>query len=472
MDCPKLTAPELRRRYRQGERQFEGVDLSGESLRGMNLTGINFSSATLNDTDLRSTNFTNATLIGACMYEAKTGMGFPWFISKLVMALALMILSSILSTFFWMHFAAQIVDPGGADALTDTVTGNIVGGGIGLICLFGLLGLIYSRGILKTVRIVLIAIAVAFAIAVVSAIASDIAIDIGIAVVFSVVFDIAIAGSIAAVVASAGAAAGVAAIVIVSAVAVALAVAMMIFVAFVGAIAAAFSIPDLSAVPFAIAGAITLMGTVSTLIMGYLASDKALKGEPSGRLLRNVAVWFAAVGATQFKGADLTDADFSNAILKNARLHDATIVRTRFHLVRHLNLARLGRSILADAEVQNLLITLRGQGKSYIGKNLKGANLAGADVAAANFTNANLSHATFERADLQRVNFTKTQVLDTQFSQADLTGACLEGWTINSMTRLDGAICEHVYLLNNQQERRPNSGSFQPGEFIKLLGLL
>ena len=29
-------------------------------------------------------------------------------------------------------------------------------------------------------------------------------------------------------------------------------------------------------------------------------------------------------------------------------------------------------------------------------------------------------------------------------------------------------ICDHVYLLNNQQERRPSSGSFAPGEFTKL----
>jgi uncharacterized protein YjbI with pentapeptide repeats len=36
----RLTAKELKRRYRAGERNFAGVDLSGESLRGMNLKGI------------------------------------------------------------------------------------------------------------------------------------------------------------------------------------------------------------------------------------------------------------------------------------------------------------------------------------------------------------------------------------------------------------------------------------------------
>ncbi|HEY9729409.1 MAG TPA: hypothetical protein V6D50_23405, partial [Chroococcales cyanobacterium] len=58
--------------------------------------------------------------------------------------------------------------------------------------------------------------------------------------------------------------------------------------------------------------------------------------------------------------------------------------------------------------------------------------------------------------------------LNTNFHEAHLTGACLEAWNIDSTTQLDGAICDYVYLLNNHQERRPNSGEFAPGEFTKL----
>lgn len=49
-----------------------------------------------------------------------------------------------------------------------------------------------------------------------------------------------------------------------------------------------------------------------------------------------------------------------------------------------------------------------------------------------------------------------------------MTGTCLEAWNIDSTTELSGAICKYVYLLNNQRERRPSSGEFQPGEFTKL----
>jgi uncharacterized protein YjbI with pentapeptide repeats len=78
-------------------------------------------------------------------------------------------------------------------------------------------------------------------------------------------------------------------------------------------------------------------------------------------------------------------------------------------------------------------------------------------------TSANLQGAWLERA-----NLTKTQALNTNFHEAHLTGACLEAWNINSTTQLNGAICDYVYLLNNHQERRPNSGEFAPGEFTKL----
>jgi uncharacterized protein YjbI with pentapeptide repeats len=118
--------------------------------------------------------------------------------------------------------------------------------------------------------------------------------------------------------------------------------------------------------------------------------------------------------------------------------------------------------------VQNLLITLRGSSQSYVGLNLKGAHLSGADLADADFTEADLSNATLEGATLERANLTKTQALGANFHQTILTGATLEAWNIDSTTNLEGAICDYVYLLRNQQERRPNSGSFAPGDFTKL----
>ena len=202
--------------------------------------------------------------------------------------------------------------------------------------------------------------------------------------------------------------------------------------------------------------------------MAYALSRRALRGDPRDPWLRSLAVWLAAWGGTRFTGADLTAADCSGASLKGAHLYGATLTRTRFHRAHQVNLARLGKTILADVAVQALLITLRGSGKAYRGKNLQGANLAAADLVGADFTEADLSQATLAGADLQQANLTKTQALGTEFRQADLTGACLEAWNIDSTTQLAGARCDYVYLLGDHQERRPNSGDFQPGEFTKL----
>jgi Pentapeptide repeats (8 copies) len=88
MNRPKLTARELCRRYRQGERNFDNTDLSGESLRGLNLRGIDLSGANLSHTDLRGTNLTDAKLIGAEVCGAKTGVLRRWVVIKVIVALA------------------------------------------------------------------------------------------------------------------------------------------------------------------------------------------------------------------------------------------------------------------------------------------------------------------------------------------------------------------------------------------------
>ncbi|MGH8106993.1 MAG: pentapeptide repeat-containing protein, partial [Arenimonas sp.] len=135
---------------------------------------------------------------------------------------------------------------------------------------------------------------------------------------------------------------------------------------------------------------------------------------------------------------------------------------------KQLERARLKDTILNDKALRDLLVTGQGQHQNYQGKNLKGAYLVNADLAECDLTEADISGANLERADLSRANLTKTQALGTNFQNAVLTGTCLEAWHIDSTTRLDGIVCDHVYLLNGQRERRPSSGHFGPGEFSKL----
>lgn len=97
-------------------------------------------------------------------------------------------------------------------------------------------------------------------------------------------------------------------------------------------------------------------------------------------------------------------------------------------------------------------------------------NLVYADLTDADLTDADLRGAELTGADFTDTNLTLVQALGTDFSQAILTGACIEDWHINNATKLDGVICDYIYLNRNKQERRPSdeNKNFAPGEFTKL----
>jgi uncharacterized protein YjbI with pentapeptide repeats len=184
--------------------------------------------------------------------------------------------------------------------------------------------------------------------------------------------------------------------------------------------------------------------------------------------MKNIAVAFFSIKGTSFRCADLTDADFTFANLKYTDFRNANIIRTNFHKSKDLDFSRVSGTILSDGKVRNLLVSKRGTRKDFFGCNLQGANLAAADLSYANLAAANICDASFAGAWLEGCNFTQTQALNTNFQQAKLTGACLEAWNIDSTTNLDGVICDYVYLLNNQRERRPSSGKFALGDFTKI----
>ena len=73
----KMTAEEVLRRYQDGERDFQRVNLRGQSFKGQNLSGADFSEA-----DIRSTNFSNATLLGVNFTRATGGTQNRWYLVK------------------------------------------------------------------------------------------------------------------------------------------------------------------------------------------------------------------------------------------------------------------------------------------------------------------------------------------------------------------------------------------------------
>jgi uncharacterized protein YjbI with pentapeptide repeats len=145
--------------------------------------------------------------------------------------------------------------------------------------------------------------------------------------------------------------------------------------------------------------------------------------------------------------------DLRGAILNNANLSGINLSYAK------LSYAKLIGANLSDANLISSSLT----GADLIAADLNCANLSGAKLSYANLSSANLSGANLSDAMLAA-----TQALATNFKGAILTGACIEYWNINSYTKLDEIICDYVYQQHHQQERRPSSGNFQPGDLTRL----
>ncbi|BBC24569.1 pentapeptide repeat-containing protein [Pseudanabaena sp. ABRG5-3] len=74
----------------------------------------------------------------------------------------------------------------------------------------------------------------------------------------------------------------------------------------------------------------------------------------------------------------------------------------------------------------------------------------------------------FKKANLTGANFSHALIYNTDFSFALLTGICIEGWLVDSLTIFTKSQCEYLYW-QSQQERYPQTGKFQDHEWEKFL---
>jgi Pentapeptide repeats (8 copies) len=118
-----------------------------------------------------------------------------------------------------------------------------------------------------------------------------------------------------------------------------------------------------------------------------------------------------------------------------------------------------------------LLISRKGNGSIYSDLDLSERDLNGVELIKANLNGADLTGSNLQNADLTLANLTNVKAGNTDFSDTTLTGACIQNWTINSETKFDGLVCEHIFLTPDRdpQNRRPLSGSFEPGDFELLV---
>ena len=226
---------------------------------------------------------------------------------------------------------------------------------------------------------------------------------------------------------------------------------------------------------------------------------RALKGDERDAWIRSIAIAFAAIGGTSFRGATLTDADFSQARLKSTDFRRSVLLRTRWREADKLDYVRPGETYLNNPKVRELVLTGNGQGQSYsyllnlaginlqdanlvkadfTGSNLKDGSLQGANLANASFNGANLNGAYLQDADLTNTQLAQTQLDEADLTGTTLTGACIEDWGITTRTKLHGIRCDYVFMRllsdrrpDQNRHRKPDDWdkTFADGEFVDFI---
>ncbi len=276
--------------------------------------------------------------------------------------------------------------------------------------------------------------------------------------------------------------------------------------------------------------------TTGSILLGTYIGLQTIKDNPNYRVIRDRAVsfchWLSRFG-TQFRGSNLTLADFSFASLKNADFTNANLTHAVWYKVRQLQYARFGRNnYLRYPQIRQILTQQTSHfprqsrhirkwiliyrnwpkvlkklihacltKKPYkLSKNFDKCDLRGIRLSCPRSSPYsdnlpdqslrhqpfNLSHASFEEADLRHsdlrganlrgVNFIGAQLDQADLSGSDITDACIQNWQITPETNFEQVRCKRLQLEKKiSQDIEPASKNFNEGEslnFSKLQTLI
>ncbi|MEG4530514.1 pentapeptide repeat-containing protein [Microcoleus sp. D2_18a_D3] len=216
--------------------------------------------------------------------------------------------------------------------------------------------------------------------------------------------------------------------------------------------------------------------SLSSLPIVFYVQQKALAGERKYLFFKSLAISLSSKIGTTFEKADLTDANFTGAVLGNTDFREANLTRTCWRNARNLHKARVEGTYLENEKIRQLLVTGDGREQNFDGLDLRGCNLRNADLTDASFINAKLSEATLEGANLTRAKLVKAQLYGTNLTNAILTGACIQDWAISLDTQLEGIKCEYIYMRLATKEdgdpwRKPDNRNetFKDGDFTDFI---
>ncbi|NEU78838.1 pentapeptide repeat-containing protein [Nostoc sp. UIC 10630] len=199
-----------------------------------------------------------------------------------------------------------------------------------------------------------------------------------------------------------------------------------------------------------------LAASIVTAVVTFV-SQRSLNGDRQLTGVEKFASIFATTGSTTFHGADLTDADFTQATLKIADFRAANLTQTSWLHTKKLDHACTEGSYLVHPQVRQLVTTRAAQDKIFDSLDLQGIDLHGVNLVDSSFIGTNL-----RAANLQNSDFSRAKLVRTLLDQADLTGACftgayLQNLEITSATQLKNVTCKYLFT------RLPSPDNPDPG---------
>jgi len=237
-----------------------------------------------------------------------------------------------------------------------------------------------------------------------------------------------------------------------------------------------FSLWQAGAAPWKVVGALVLlfvMVGIVAILSSYI-SWQALQGEAKFAFIRKLAFNLSATGGTSFRGADLTNVNFTNARLKGTDLRGTKMGRTCWFNTQALEQAKMSKTYLNLPAIQQLVVTGDGHNGNFDRQNLQGIHLQQATLTDASFIGADLYQADLRASDLSRAKLVRVNLAQADLTGACLTGACIQDWGATASTHLESVVCDYIYMRlptddNPDPNRIPHQDQFQAGEFQQLM---
>jgi uncharacterized protein YjbI with pentapeptide repeats len=434
---------------------YENATLRGRSFKGKNLSGINFSNA-----DIRGTNFTNSTLTGANFAHTQAGLVPFHSVGLIVGSLILVAIAGLvigLSSAFPAFIAGLFA--------TKNTTGKELLTTFGLSILASFIWIIIRQGLAASLVMIAVITAIMTAI-VVYAGGSDISAT---AVLQAAIIAMIMAGVLVmslslSIILS-----------ITTAKALALPVILALAIAIVGGKEGIKGTP-FESLPISISLCITGFISITLIGLSVYISIQAMYGDPKYRLIRVMSISLCASLGTSFRGANLTDADFTQAALPYTDFRKATLKRTSWLQSRKLDLSRVEGTYLEKPSLRHLVVSRDGHGNVYDYTKLQGLNLQSANLVDTSFIGVDLSESNLEGANLSKAILAEAKLYGANISNAILTGACIEDWAISTDLIYDNISCDEIFMRlitheNKNSCRKPDDWNekFQPGDFADFI---